>query len=201
MNRSSSILTGAGYGVFLGGALALLYMMMYSLALALANFKPTQPETWLNQLGVTIGVVFVVGSQIGILPAALIGGFTGALIGIVVGLLYDKLSRRAAFIVGVLVSIGIAAPLNLLTFPRPPYAYHDYVFIIAVPSFIYILAEGYIGVRVLSTRDENAGQTGGAYSASRFTGTISTVGLIAGCAIVTLILSAIMQIIRSLDSF
>ena len=120
-------------GLSLGGELGLRLSVVYS-----ALFSLLITASAGMNLASFVGL-FVFGCVIGILPSIMIGAFTGWLIAKSVERFHGHLSRRVAFSLGVLICIGIALPVLLLT---------GDLWFFFFPSVIYVCAGGYFGVHL-----------------------------------------------------
>jgi hypothetical protein len=139
---------GVWLGIKLGILLALLYMTLFILLTVLSSrtaISSTQQATGIATTGI---IVLLVGGTVGILLAAVIGGVTGWLIAVLIRRSLTRLSRVTATALGVFVGVGIALPLNVLLWPGRFSPGFIYQLALAAPSIVYVIASGFMGLRL-----------------------------------------------------
>lgn len=124
---------GLRQGINLGFWLAVIYAVLVSVLFMLTYSKPNP-----SLLGVLGGIIFL--CAVGVFPSIIIGGLTGWLIGKTMEQFVHRLSRRVAFLPGLLICVGIALLVNLV--------FLSLQYIIFIPSIIYVGAGGYVSVRL-----------------------------------------------------
>ncbi|MSP14376.1 MAG: hypothetical protein EXR62_15665 [Chloroflexi bacterium] len=149
---------GATFGRKLGILLSLLYVVLYIGTLYHNSTGFTGFKLTFESIGtdiVFIGLIFTIGGTIGGIPAVGIGMFTGGLIGFLIGEFQNKLTRLRACVLGVVISIIIALPLNLAVLvvlvsarERSDQADNWYLYLLylGVPTLIYLCASGLTGI-------------------------------------------------------
>lgn len=146
-------------GIRLGAKLAVLLSFLYICLRLLVVLGPFigaggPPLSWYLVTGL---VIFGYGLVLGILPALVTGVITGWLIAFVIQRFRATFSRTTACLLGLLISMGIAIVINLLLFPKKPFEIEAYQTYVAIPSIIYIVVSGYMGVRlyIKSSKDND----------------------------------------------
>jgi hypothetical protein len=124
---------GLRLGINLGFWLAVIYAVLVSVLFMLTYSKPNP-----TLLGILGGIIFL--CAVGVFPSIIIGGLTGWLIGKTLEQFVQRLSRRIAFLLGLLICVGIALLVNL--------GFLGLQYIIFIPSIIYVGAGGYVSVRL-----------------------------------------------------
>jgi hypothetical protein len=124
---------GLRLGINLGFWLAVIYAAVVSILFMFTYSKPNP-----TLLGVLGGIIFL--CAVGVFPSIIIGGFTGWLIGKTLEQFVQRLSRRIAFLLGLLICAGIALLMNIV--------FLGLQYIIFIPSIIYVGAGGYATVRL-----------------------------------------------------
>jgi hypothetical protein len=137
-------------GIRLGMKLAALLSFLYICLRLLVVLGPFigaggPPLSWYLVTGL---VIFGYGVVLGVLPALVIGAITGWLIAFVIQRFRVTFSRTTACLLGLLISVGIAIVINLLLFPKKPFETEAYQTYVVIPSIIYIVVSGYMGVRL-----------------------------------------------------
>ena len=136
---------GIKLGLKLASILSILYLCFL---IAVFNLGPRQGGT--SYFLATVLVIVPYGIILGTLPSMVIGMVTGWSIAYVIKRFSTKFSRKTAFLLGLLVGVGVALVVNSPLLPKSTYDTGMYLVSWGIPSLIYILASGYMGIRLYS---------------------------------------------------
>jgi uncharacterized membrane protein len=154
VKRPKARSAGIWIGLMLGGLLSLLYLalvVVVGIIWDIGAFANNSRPISVSSLFSTATFVTFFGCLYGVLPALIIGPITGWLIAVVILQYRERLSRRAAYMIGASISMGIALMINIilrfLSLGQPDGTF-VYFLLLGVPSILYILAGSYMGIRL-----------------------------------------------------
>ncbi len=147
---------GRTLGWKVGGVTAFLYIVGYLLLLF------TDPLLRLSATSLAPLILFI-GVLVGVLPAMLIGMLTGWCIGTLMEHRGARLTRPSAFLIGLLACIGLALPINVVFWPEAFWSSPaqmgvawGYLFVLGIPSLIYILVGSSMSVWLYARQQRQA---------------------------------------------